>query len=686
MPLPKWSSFIASHPDAQKLQTEPELIINIFNNANSQTDRLANVTSLKTSPSTVILTLDGFDHTITPTFYHKTLGLIFRYQNQSTCIALTGFDSTAIPIQLNTDQIQSIIPSSANIDTPSLENLMATHNQDLTALKAVGVEALSHRDIRKSAPLPPILSQALLQHINPQPWETLHIFIKTIASLKPEESEENDWSTATIYFPILTTIWAFCNHENIPNLPTSRAPSTDPAAITWCQDLHKTHITGDTNNTTPATNANEAITRLTQTLVARETRFASIQEDEEDKHDNDITRRWKKLDRTMQNATLIASSTDGLSIPTLPSERLLQLIQAKNGATASRLFHRWHPKLDILVQAGMASNIATCTFASQPDEFAIDTFSPFFTPPTRAGFQNITNDELNGLAMSCTTFNLSASDIKKLTYSKPYVATSPVLLKQQIKNFHAVLGDVFGEDALLTQIIQKLINHYEENEMLYHTIINDEKFFIVWLLNRIHFKTQSILHQCLTASDVEDVHFSMYSLDNEIKQISTFSFQATAPRWYTDELEKEQEKSNTHLRPPGKQSYNDYRKNNPRDTPYEREKRTRLENNKIDSFVALQSNERYPWVTHIDNLRKCVDKAQKLGGEFLCNNWHIRGHCYSECSRKCTHVELSSDMKAGYRTYVQALRKSQKEFANSRRSNYAPERTPTPANNEGEGN
>ena len=685
MPLPKWSTFIAFHPDAAKLQSEPANIINIFNNANSQTDRLANVTSLKTTPSTVILTLDSFDNTITPSFYHQTLGLMFRNQTQSTCNALTGFESTAIPIQINTDMIQSIIPSSAHIDTPSLVTLMNTHNQDIATLKAAGAEALSHRPIRKSAPLPPILIQALLQHINPQPWETLHTFIKTIATLKPEESEDEDWSTATIYFPILTTIWAFCNHADIPNLHTSRAPSTDPAAITWCQNLHKQHITGDVA-TTPNPNTNEAITRLTQTLAAREDRFASIQEEGDEKQDNDITRRWKKLDRTMQQATLIASTTDGLTTPKLPCERLLQLIQAKNGATASRLFHRWHPKLDILVQAGMASNIATCTFASQPDEFAIDTFSPFFTPPTRAGFQNITNDELNGLAMSCTSFNLSASDIKKLTYSKPYVATSPVLLKQQIKNFHAVLGDVFGEDALLTQIVHKLINHYEENEMLYHTIINDEKYFIVWLLNRVHFKTQSILHQCLTASDVEDVHFSMYSLDNEIKQIATFSFQAVAPRWYTDELTKQQEEKPDTIPRKGKQSYSDYRKNQ-RTTQYEeREKRTRVENNKIDSFVALQSNERYPWVTHIDNLRKCVDKAQRLGGEFLCNNWHIRGHCYTECSRKITHVELSSDMKAGYRTYVQALRKSQKEFANSRRSGYAPERTPVPTNREGEGN
>ena len=93
--------------------------------------KLANMTSLQIKTSTIILTLDGFGNTVASSFYHQTLGLIFRGQNQATCNVLTCFDFTALPIQINTDYLQDVIPSSANIYTPTLTSLMNTHDKDL---------------------------------------------------------------------------------------------------------------------------------------------------------------------------------------------------------------------------------------------------------------------------------------------------------------------------------------------------------------------------------------------------------------------------------------------------------------------------------------------------------------------------------------------------------------------------
>ena len=370
----------------------------------------------------------------------------------------------------------------------------------------------------------------------------------------------------------------------------------------------------------------------------------------------------------MRQAVLFASTPDGLYTPDLPSDRLLQLVQSRNGAIAARLLKRWHPRLDILVQAGMASNIANCTFASQPDEFAIDTFSPFFTPPLRAGFQNISNDELNSLALSSTSFNLLPTDIKKLTSCTPYVATTPTLYKQQLKNYHAVLSDVFGTDSLLTQIVHKAITHYEDNEMHYHTIIDNDRFFIVWMLNRIHFKTQSILHQCLMASSLDDIQFHAYTLDNELNNIRAFNFHTIAPKWYLDELDRRADRGSYNA--PSKHAHpnNDrYRERahlNTRDRS-----RKRLDNNKIDSFAQLQSGERYNYLTHFDNLKKCSRLSVRLNGEFVCNNWHIRGHCTSDCRRRDTHKELPIELKANFRKYVTGLQRCQSEYSGTRRDN-----------------
>ena len=231
----------------------------------------------------------------------------------------------------------------------------------------------------------------------------------------------------------------------------------------------------------------------------------------------------------------------------------------------------------------MASNIANYMFTSQLDEFAVDTFSPFFTPLLRAGFHNISNDKLNSLEQSSTSFNLLPMDIKKLTSCKPYVATPPALYKQQLKNFHAVLSDIFHTYALITQIVQKAITHYEDNEMHYHTIINNSKHFIVWMLSRVHFKIQSILHQCLLAASLNEIQFNPYTLDDELNNIQMLNFYAVAPRWYLKAIDSQLLSKH---RDPLNYCYKDRSNSGLRDKT-----RMRVDNDKQDSFTQLQSGE-----------------------------------------------------------------------------------------------
>jgi hypothetical protein len=674
MLLPTWSDFIILHEDNLHLQRECSKLINIFQTSSNRTEKLANITSLQTMPAVVILTLDPFDNNIKSSFFHQTGGPIFRDDGPIKCLALTGFEANAIPIQLNVDQLQSSLQGQEAIHTPSLTALMSTHSEPIDTLKTLLSDESTTRQINKAVVLPPLLTASFLKLLDPDPWEILHDFIKTIHDATPEDTEDDDLTMATLYFPTLLSLWAFCNHTTIPNLYTSRSPAADQASQNWSQNLHRASLkkTEEHTNLPPNNLQTLALDRLAESLAARESRFAAVEDD--DKSDtNDLTKRWKKLDKTMREATLFASTPDGLTVPELPSERLLQLVQARNGAIAARLLKRWHPRLDILVQTGMASNISNCTFASQPDEFAVDTFSPFFTPPLRAGFHNISNDELNSLELSSTSFNLLPMDIKKLTSCKPYVATTPTLYKQQLKNFHAVLGDIFTEEALLTQIVHRAILHYEDNEMLYHTIINDDKYFIVWMLSRVHFKIQSILHQCLLATSLDDVHFNAYTLEDELQNIRTFNFTAVAPRWYLNELDKQAEKDRAQT--PSK--YQNGLLNRYKERPQQdRDKtRTRVDNDNKDNFTTLQSGEKYHWLTHFDNLKKCSHLSVRMNGEFLCNNWHIRGHCTSDCRRRSTHTDLSPDQKANYRKYVAALRKCCGDF---RENNFRNRNKPTP--------
>ena len=333
---PNWSDFILCHEENLHLQQECGNIINIFDKSETRAEKLANLASIQSIPSVVILTLDPFDNSIQPSFFHQATGPTFHDTGQIKCLALTGFESTAFPIQLNVDHLQATLKTE-DIHTPSLTALMSTHSEPVDSLKTLLPETTVSRHIRKAAVLPPILTDRFLQLESPDPWDILHSFIKTIHDSNTEETEDGDLTIATIYFPILTSLWAFCNHQTIQNLHTPRSPATDTPARNWSTHLHKSFLHQDRPQITDLTSNNTqtlALDRLAESLAARESRFAAANDDDITDN-NDITRRWKKIDRTMREATLFASTTDGLTTPDLPTERLLQLVQAKNGAIAA---------------------------------------------------------------------------------------------------------------------------------------------------------------------------------------------------------------------------------------------------------------------------------------------------------------------------------------------------------------
>ena len=74
---PNWSNFILLHEENLHLQQEKDKIINIFEDSESRAEKLANLASIQSIPSVVILTLDPFDNSIQPSFFHQATGPTF---------------------------------------------------------------------------------------------------------------------------------------------------------------------------------------------------------------------------------------------------------------------------------------------------------------------------------------------------------------------------------------------------------------------------------------------------------------------------------------------------------------------------------------------------------------------------------------------------------------------------------
>lgn len=302
----------------------------------------------------------------------------------------------------------------------------------------------------------------------------------------------------------------------------------------------------------------------------------------------------------------------------------------------------------------------------------------------------MSNQELNSIEFACKSFNLMTDDIKRMTDTKPYVPVTCDIFKQQVRNFSAVMDDVFGTDSILAQNVKAAYDHCLNNELHYMNLFSQHKYFGVWFLDRLHFKVQSILHRCFQATSLEDIEFQMFSIKDELKNIITLNFMAIAPKWYLDEEEKQlrllQKRQQAHAQSNHNQTnhgsngpgHRDRSHNKHGDSSPHQGKRVRVDNNNQDPVMALTAGERYTHIVHRTNLTECRNDAPKLNGDFLCNNWHIRGHCVDTCTRAHTHTTLTLELRGRYHTYVAKLRQMAKAYGDQRKSQKPPTNSPAP--------
>jgi hypothetical protein len=746
-----WSNFIKTH----KLSTQITWSNDVHNISNilqpSQTildpnDKAIRLINLSSFPSLIIITLNPFDHSLFPSFHHDHLpDHSDSAPTTHQLIALSGFSETANPILINTDDAFS--STDTLHATPSFQDLLSTHNQSLDTLKNIpSIENNTH-SIRKAIIIPPFLHHLILDTPNPlNPWTLLHSIIQEIwkygnslhrpliiideNETVPDDTTNDtdeadaptpppviDWSFADHLLPTLLSLWAFAHHDSIPDLTTKHTSALSPAAATWSAIQHETWY--KTIDPTP-TQSNHllrtpprkrfhsddddstasSISKLQDTLDAQARRFAK--EDNTDTSSNknnkmDATHKsWTAIDETFRQAILFASSSDGVTAPIDPAERLLRIMQTKTGPTAAALIQRWHnPTLDLCIQPGMALHIIKGQLTSTPTAFTIDTFSPFFCPPTRVGFATISNKELNEFELVAKSLNFTTHDIKKMTACKPYIPTTAYIYIAQVRNFDAIISDILSTTCFIRSITTTLtIQHYEMNQLMYHNIFSEHQHFGVWMLNRLHFKVQSILHQCYQVDSVTDVDFMKYSMQPELHQIDTLSFIADPPQWHKDELalirakaEKDKRDRNTPWH-----ELDDIKRSRRQRAAFDKDQResndkqrVKVTNDDMNPSFRLQNGEVYSKLIHFQNLTDCKNEAVKFKGDYICNNYQLRGFCHEGCKRSQSHTKLPPNVAAQYLYYINALRKSRDSFENRRhqRSNNENQRR-TPNDRQGE--
>jgi hypothetical protein len=229
-----WSHFITSHPLSTQISwtTDKHNITDILNPSQTQLsndEEAIRLMHLSSYPSIIILTLDPFNHSILTSFQHDHLpNTTNPTPNTHTLVALTGFSSSATPIQINTSDFFS--STDTLYATPTLQDFLSMHDKTLNDLKLISAVETHTHPIRRTAVLPPFLNQIAFTHPSgSSPWTFLHSIIKCIwdqgqtnyhASLSlPKKTR---LKTPTI--PILMTTKPLHPHQLIGLLPTNSSP------------------------------------------------------------------------------------------------------------------------------------------------------------------------------------------------------------------------------------------------------------------------------------------------------------------------------------------------------------------------------------------------------------------------------------------------------------------------------
>ena len=200
-------------------------------------------------------------------------------------------------------------------------------------------------------------------------------------------------------------------------------------------------------------------------------------------------------------------------------------------------------------------------------------------------------------------------------------------MRKQIDNFKALCGLIFGEKSHLCNKIQSWITHINEYENYYEDYLDRHKNFIVSVLNKIHCHVQRHLHNCARGWDKidwDELDFSTIQ-----RQIVNETYFVDKPTWLERFLKTKDKKVN------------------------HRNKRFKSGDDKDHTVTEMDTNPNKDTRLKIPEGMKfgdiCTKEARSAfnktirneDNNIICQKYHIKGRCDSNCNMKATHKQLS---------------------------------------------
>lgn len=328
---------------------------------------------------------------------------------------------------------------------------------------------------------------------------------------------------------------------------------------------------------------------------------------------------WSKLDDSIRS-TILTAMTDGIRIPTEPTEGFKMIIRAKNGAVIKMRLHQKFSDHIMDLDCGMCTALSKGLILSLPDSWAISNLLPFFTPSDSYG--NLMSENLLQLEVQTMVGNgLGEKELKLLTKQISKVPTNVIDLIYQIQNFCSLIGELFGKNSLLYKSLMNVSVKCSSLKREFKKYFDQHsENFGFQFLHLIHVGTQIYLKSCAhnKLSKLDDFAIDFNSFFREI-QLGSFVVKARPSN------KRKQEDENTD--PDKKRMKSD-------------NQGEAVINNDVIAECKIQPGNRFGKIFHPHNKREFNGEIPKINGKEICHKFHSLGCCHDKCKLKASHVKL----------------------------------------------
>ena len=567
----------------------------------------------------------------------------------STLVALDGFDRNTQPLIID----QPSLTTSFSIRTPAQATLRTLLSADSIAASSAPT---SGRASFKHAPfllLPPFLSTALITHETRSPTEIFLLCLNLIQQFDIDHDSDTTYTeTAKDHCKhVLSFLWGAAKGI-VP--PISIIPGTDdPPSISWSSTRHHSCLTplvSSSSDDSDSTQSPPVTADIVQTLahsINTQTDVWEKMRQDKKEASKEKSNKFSNLHDSTQLMILNASSLDGEDSPGIPTDHCTNFFAKTN---ISKALDYLQTTLDqemeccVQLETGLIAALHAGHFLRDRED-SPGNFSFFLTPKKQPLSSNFFRPTMVLQLKASQGKGWSETDLKEALKQGIIAPRDVHEFSHQLKNFWGLSAFFFGTDSVLAQALSPLLSKISRHILTFEGSQYRDNAFVTKLGYAIDTRVFRWLDQCRAASNRRTVNDSLLTFDTLFDQVLTDSFYQTLPPTFKD-----------FSSPPVPQiiQNNHESHRSKRSRPNDEQNKERVINTKqIDEWIVSPTDYR------LKVMGKLLDARPTLNNRPMCQRFHSKGYCFTDCVNKSTHTpskDIEPTVQKLYLKYVTRCR------------------------------